>query len=57
MESASDLSKLDINMKHCDDAEKAKTDDECWQQFSAEKPSIKKKTPNPTITYSLPAER
>ena len=57
MESASDLSKLDVKMKHCDDAEKAKTDDDCWKSFSAEKPPIKKKTPNPTIMYSLPAER
>ena len=31
MENASDLSKLDVSMKHCDDAQKAKTDDECWQ--------------------------
>lgn len=57
MDSSSDLSKLDVKMEYCEDAAKAKTDSDCWTEFTPEKPPMKKKTPNPTIMYSLPAQK
>ena len=51
------MSKLDVKMKYCDNYEIAKIDNECWVDIPSEKPPIKKKTPNPTIMYSLPARR
>lgn len=31
LENSSDLSKLGVKMQYCEDAERAKTDDDCWK--------------------------
>lgn len=52
MEKASYLKDLDISMKYCV-PENNVIDDDCWVEYSTQKPPIKDKAPNPTIMYSL----
>lgn len=54
-EKSSDLKDLEITLKFCDPKD-GLIDEDCWQEYSAPKPPIKDKTPNPSIMYSLPAK-
>ena len=54
-EKSSDLKDLEITLKFCE-PKNGLIDEDCWEEYSASRPPVKDKTPNPSIMYSLPAK-
>lgn len=56
MEKSSFLKDLKITIKSCEPKNHI-IDDDCWTEEKTDTPSIKDKTPHPTIMYLLPNKK